>query len=122
MINLYCLWCDKPLTGKQSKFCCDAHRTRYNRWSGATANQPEMTGQRPEMTGNDRETTGNDRKNTITLVLTVSYVESDATGQRAGWIINSLTKRQMGEIFLEILEKNLKHWDFSLISSSIEKR
>lgn len=87
-----------------------------------TANRPETTAQKPRMTANDREPTGTDRENTITLVLTVSYKEYPGTGPRAGWIINSLTKRQMEQIFVENLHRNLKYWSFSLISSSIEKR
>ena len=29
-----CLWCGHPLTGRQRKFCCDAHKMAFHRQSG----------------------------------------------------------------------------------------
>ncbi len=115
-----CLVCDKLLTGKQTKFCCDAHRQKYDR---LTANNPDMTVNQPVSSLNDRKLTAIDRESSaIIVVMVIKYDNHGRTHESDGYAVKSQFGKELQKMALQSLKSLFYDWDFRIKSIDVQKK
>ena len=115
-----CLTCDKLLSGKQRKFCCDACRQKYDR---LTANNPDMTANQPVSSLNDRKLTALDRESTaIVVIMVIKYNDHGKTHESDGWAVKSMFAREIQKMALQSLKGLFYDRDFRIKSIDVRKQ
>jgi len=117
----YCVGCDKPLKGKQRKWCSDACRTRLNRW---IANQPGKTANQPGINDFVRKSTGKDRKSTgnrIVIVAIVEFDDNDRQHEWDGYTLKTVVKQHLMAYLRDLLAEQFPYWTFKRINLTTKR-
>lgn len=115
MINQFCLTCGKLLTGKQRKYCSEAHRKRYER---ANKSGHSLTAFVLKSSGFGRELTGNVRKfsnkRTFEVKFTVIFASNEVPGDWDVGLINDYLKFKVAQIVREVLLYEQPGWEIEV--------
>lgn len=123
-MNVYCQACDKPLTGKQRKYCSDACRMRFNRSvrSQMLENSSENEQGIIKSFGVIRESFGNQPEQTILITLLVEYDTNGYETERDGWVIKTLFRGELMRWVGQTLTTEMPKWSFKVKKINLHKK
>ena len=120
----FCQGCDKPLTGKQRKWCSDACRMRVKRTaanSGTFSPGSGLVSEVRQSFGNVRISFANGQKNTIQAGIIISFDSQGWEAEWDGFVIKTELKNHLRQFLGQILRELFPKWQFGWIEIEIRR-
>lgn len=120
----FCQACDKPLTGKQRKWCSDACRMRYKRTAASSGPFGPGSGLGSgvrQSFGNVRISFENGEKNTIQARIIIKYDSQGWEAEWDGFVIKTELRSHLRQFLGEILQELFPRWKFGGIEVEVKR-